>query len=360
MAKQKELYSAQYYNPGEKIDYEEIVSEFPWIIEKDQKAILSPDSDGFLCGLLMSKFLDWQIVGFYDGKVLILKEGLSLDECIFLDMDIYRENVRSVGHHMVMFNKNALPSNWNNYNNCIQACNLRNFDKTHDWQRKYPLGTIHLLLGILGSQGIIESLSKSKKSILPPNSEIPLLFSDGTWINLFDYMENVLDWIGYLGFEDSKSVLYPIFCDNDTIYNFMKTMNAFLRIRDGYNAVQTVKDGNVTSGKVARSGHALRISDKTGHPINLVSIGQQKYEIEHTERTRVIGFIKELAKYIDWSYNDSHWAWDNLKLKIFKKTILKSEKGKGFNVARCNDVYENKNPFSLAFTSGTNLEITEE
>ena len=205
MAKQKESYNAQYYNPGDKIDYEEIVSEFPWIIEKHHKAILSPDSDGFLCGLLMSKFLDWDIVGFYDGKVLILKDDTTVDECIFLDMDIYRNSIRSVGHHMVMFNKNLLPNNWNNYDNCIQACNLRNFDKTHDWSRKYPLGTIHLLLGILGAHGIINNLSRGGKSISSPNAELPLLFSDGVWINLFDYMENVLDWIGYLGFDDPKS-----------------------------------------------------------------------------------------------------------------------------------------------------------
>jgi hypothetical protein len=56
------------------INYKEVIEKHPWIIENNHKCILSPDSDGLLCGLFMSNFFDWDIVGFYDGKVLVLKE----------------------------------------------------------------------------------------------------------------------------------------------------------------------------------------------------------------------------------------------------------------------------------------------
>jgi len=46
----------------EKIDYNAIIKKYPWIVEKNQCCVLSPDSDGLLCGLFMSKYLNWKIL----------------------------------------------------------------------------------------------------------------------------------------------------------------------------------------------------------------------------------------------------------------------------------------------------------
>ena len=48
------------------MDYEELIGKHTWLKNKN-KVIISPDVDGFLCGLLVSYYLDWEIVGFYDG-----------------------------------------------------------------------------------------------------------------------------------------------------------------------------------------------------------------------------------------------------------------------------------------------------
>lgn len=64
-----------------------------------------PDTDGFLCGLFMFNVLNWSVVGFYDGKVLTLKKGEVSKNCIYLDMEIFRSYVKSLGHHMVLYNK---------------------------------------------------------------------------------------------------------------------------------------------------------------------------------------------------------------------------------------------------------------
>ena len=61
------------YSPedqNEKIKYETLLKKHPWIVKKNAKCILSPDSDGLLCGLFMSHHLNWEVVGFYDGKIL--------------------------------------------------------------------------------------------------------------------------------------------------------------------------------------------------------------------------------------------------------------------------------------------------
>ena len=89
------------HSPTE-LDYHALLQQYPWIVEREQNCILSPDSDGLLCGLLMSHYLGWKIRGFYDGKILTIKEGVNPQDCVFLDMEIFRPNIRSVGQHIVV------------------------------------------------------------------------------------------------------------------------------------------------------------------------------------------------------------------------------------------------------------------
>lgn len=56
------------------------------LFKKEQKTIISPDVDGLLCGLLMSNYLDWEIVGFYDGKLICFDRESNISECVFLDV----------------------------------------------------------------------------------------------------------------------------------------------------------------------------------------------------------------------------------------------------------------------------------
>ena len=143
-------------NANDKIIYDNVIKKYPWIVELNQKCILSPDSDGFLCGLFMSNVLNWSIVGFYDGKVLTLKKGEVSKNCIYLDMEIFRNYVKSLGHHMVLYNKRNKPNNWFNFLNCIQPNNIRGYDAKTKFNLKYPLGAIHLILGIVGHTKNIE------------------------------------------------------------------------------------------------------------------------------------------------------------------------------------------------------------
>ncbi len=68
MAKIQELLKDRH---NQTIDYNALIEKYPWIVKKDMNCILSPDSDGLLCGLLMSHYFGWNIVGFYDGKVML-------------------------------------------------------------------------------------------------------------------------------------------------------------------------------------------------------------------------------------------------------------------------------------------------
>ncbi|MEK7123385.1 MAG: hypothetical protein AAB851_00655, partial [Patescibacteria group bacterium] len=105
----------KFINKNTVIDYASVIKKYPWLVESNQNCVLSPDSDGLLCGLFVSNYLNWKMRGFYDGKILLLEKGFNPKDCIFLDIEVFRKKVRSVGQHMVMFNKERLPINWDNF-----------------------------------------------------------------------------------------------------------------------------------------------------------------------------------------------------------------------------------------------------
>ncbi|MBU4339065.1 hypothetical protein KKB43_04125 [Patescibacteria group bacterium] len=334
---------------NKQINYKRILDEYPWIAEKKQKYILSPDSDGFLCGLLATNHLDGEIVGFYDGKIALIKNGINVKNCIFLDVDINRIKIKSVGHHMVIYNKRITHTNIN-YSNCIQPNILRNFDGRNDFQKKYPFGTIHLLLGIFQEVKLINKL--------PKNAIWPLLFTDGVWNNLFGYTENCIEWINYLGIDSSKQILNALFCTSHySFYEIMLGLNDFLRMRDGFNAVGYLNnDGEyIVGGRNKRTGDKLKISNSNGEPINLVK-NNSLFNIYHKEKIRIEEFITSVAKYVDWPYQAEKWSWNNFRLSKFAKDDFSK-------IALSNQSYislMDKNPLSMAMTSGANIEFTTE
>ncbi len=108
-----------------------------------------------LCGLLMSHFLNWSIVGYYDTKVLALRKGIHPKAPVYLDPEINRAGVRSVGHHIIQYNhriSNQLKNS--NFSECVQPNTLAGIDGRECVQQKYPFGTIHLLISILSANGV--------------------------------------------------------------------------------------------------------------------------------------------------------------------------------------------------------------
>lgn len=313
------------------IDYQKIISDYSWILKENQKTILSPDSDGLLCGLFMSHFFNWEIAGFYDGKVLLLKKGLSAKDCIFLDMEIYRKEIKSVGHHMVLFNKNVLPKNWNNFKNCIQPNIIRDYDGFHNFRLKYPLATIHFLLGIIGSQQKI----KIQKSAI-----CPLLYTNGTFKNLLNYPENCLDWIDFLGGDKKESPIYQIF------YNkYYLVSDLMISLSEFFNKLSKISEGKGRTDK-------LKISNSKGKLVNLTK-KQEAYALDFNEKNKIEKFLNVLSELTGWHYKKDKWSWELFNVYKFYKGNIKPSN------ARYNNLIK-KRPLSLAMTSGLAIEYTLE
>ncbi len=320
----------------DQIDYGKIVRDYPWIVERGQGCILSPDSDGLLCGLLMSHYLEWNIKGFYDGKIMLLDKHTSASDCVFLDMEVFRKHIRSVGHHMVQFNKKRKPIEWENYQNCIQPNNLRDYDGYRDFRLKYPLATVHLLLGIVGSQLELK---------IPETAIRALFFTDGTFNVLFKYPENVLNWLHYLRADEEPSPLRQVF-ENESysVFSLMKAMDDFFKIRDEISITK-------------ERGDRLRISGTDGSPVN-IEVQNDAYKLNPEAKERIERFIKILSDLTDWKYSKNDWSWDNFRLYKFTKEDFKGQK-----IRLNNKNFEEfllKKPLTWAMTDGQNIEYTLE
>jgi hypothetical protein len=320
------------------IDYPEVIAKYPWIVEKDIHCIISPDSDGLLCALFMQHFRNWRVAGFYDTKVMVRMKDVAAKDCVFLDAEIFRKNIRSVGQHMLLFNRNGLPPNWENFNQCLSPNNLRQYDGTHDFRLKYPLATIHFLIGILNSLEPID---------IPVSAITPLIFTDGTYHNLFRYTENCLNWLHYLRADDPKSALYKLFRkEKYSFWELMKEMDEFWRVRD-----------EISVSRERGDRIALTLRGGEGDPFNLEEAGGV-YQLKDDPKIRAEKFIALLSKLTGWKYDVGQWAWGGWELFRFTKEDLTRLKLR-LNNSSFITVLENE-PLSFAMTSGQNLEYTME
>ena len=334
MAKIQQLLS----DKNDQINYKKILEDYPWIAKKNQKCILSPDSDGLLCGLFMSHYLNWEIVGFYDGKVCVLKDGVSAydDDVCFLDIEIYRKGVKSMGHHMLSIYNTAKPADWDErFKDCIQPNLMRNYDR-NSFRLKYPLATIHLLIGILESEIEIK---------VEENAIFPLIFVDGTFNVMFSYPENVMNWWKYLKVEDNSKLLKNIFLgENYTVYKLMLEMDNFFRERD---------DISITGQR----GDRMKISNKDSSAFNIEK-DNALWKINDETSLRCKQFLQLLYKHTKWEFKNESWNFSGLNKMQFTKSDFK---GRNWTIKKENyNKFIELNPLSWAMTSGDNIEFTQE
>ena len=309
-----------------KIDYEEIIENYPWLLERNHKCVISPDADGMRSGLFMSHYLNWEVVGYYDnGKNLILKKGVSAKECIFIDTEIYRKEIRSCGHHIVLYSDKHIPENWGNFSNCLNPNNLRNRTSQNQFGLKYPMGTIHFLLCVIGYKYNIEF---SKDSLFV------ILQADGTINRFIDrYSENLMDWLNYLDVFNGKNTFGNLLHHKIDLLDFSKE---YVNYVQGF--VKAKKD------KIPISG----LNGLIRESFNSSSDGFSNECKKHIEN-----YLYFISKKTGWALDKDKWLWGNFKVFEFTKKSAKPGV-KNFSAAVKN------NFLSLAFTSSLDMEYTLE
>lgn len=241
-----------------------------------------------------------------------------------------------MGHHMLSIYNSVKPDEWNKrFKNCIQPNLMRGYDK-NSFRLKYPLATIHLLIGILESEVDIK---------VEETAIFPLLFVDGTFNVMFSYPENVMNWWKYLKVESNSKLLKHIFLgENYTVYKLMLEMDTFFRERDEISAPR-------------ERGDRMKISSKDSSAYNIEKSGAL-WKINDDASSRCIRFLDLLSKHTKWEFKAENWNFDNLKLMQFTKSDFV---GENWTITIANyKKFMELNPLSWAMTSGNNIEFTKE
>ena len=312
------------------LDYEKVLGQFPWVVSREEDCVVSPDSDGLLCALFMSHHLGWRVRGFYDGKVLLLEKGVDPSSVVYLDVEIYRAGIRSVGQHMLLPNKREMPGNWDNFADCISANNLRGFDAKNDFQNKYPFGTIHLLIAIVGSAVALEA----KREVVAP-----LLYADGTFKNIFGYPENSLSWFEFLRATDNDILNEVFFTQGASMAERMEMM------RELFGRIHEIGGG--------RGREKVKLSERGGGEAATVVQDSGGAYIDRDEVVKSERILRMLSDLTGWKYDRSHWSWDNFLYSQFSKGILDGTT----SFRKRNDLLA-ENPVSFAITATNRIEYT--
>ena len=316
----------------DKLNYDSLVKDHPWIIEKGRDCVVSPDSDGLLCGLLMSCFLNWKIKGFYDTKLLILDKSISPEDAVYLDVEIFRKNTKSMGQHMLIPHKKYFPKNWDNFNCCISPNNIRNFDYYNNFNSKYPFGTIHFLLSIVSNHFDVT---------YDKNITAPLLYTDGTFKNILNYPENCISWFEYMNSGKDNILRKVFFNEKRTLYDSMMMMKGFFE--------------NIRNCSGEKSGgEKIKLSDNKGATYNIELDAKGNYYISKDARDKAHRILDMFANHTGWKFINKLWTWEGMKKYQYSKMTL----DKITSYKRRNAIIEGKNPLSFAITARTRLEYT--
>ena len=167
----------------------DLLTTYPWLRDDAPKhLIMGDDLDAALSTLLYLKHNPNAVLsGCYTGyDAIYYSQHLhqrDLAQCIYLDLDIYHAQCRSLGHHIVRYGPHdQLPG-------FALSCNLNEWigrSISHQFAQKYPFGTIHALLWLYQTELPVHPLAE------------PLIWlADSTFINgqSHRFRSNMAAWL---------------------------------------------------------------------------------------------------------------------------------------------------------------------
>lgn len=161
-----------------------IRGDFPWIEQRDQPMVIGTDLDALMSAALLYHYLGWQPIGVYNLKAIYAADGATdadLKDAVWVDLDIAREEIRSIGHHILTNTRGeVIPAHQQSLNpNLLRRISVGQFS------RKYPLSTLHLLMWLINTPA-------------PGGTAAPYLMwlPDSCWITAQGrWLMNIVDWL---------------------------------------------------------------------------------------------------------------------------------------------------------------------
>ena len=154
----------------------ELITRFPWLMEKDHSMVISADYDGLICAAFLHHHLNWKLEGYYDLRnIWISKNGLSEKKnLIWVDLNILPRQGRAIGGHIISLSSDVPKGFQSSCNPNILAGIT-----SSEFQKKFPFSTLIYLLWLNNVE--------IKKDLL---ARLLVLHSDSTWLKYQHYHEN--------------------------------------------------------------------------------------------------------------------------------------------------------------------------
>lgn len=175
------------------------------IFDKNPNIIINNDIDGFLSGMVLQNYCGCKIVGFSNSKnqVWVTPEVESIYDPVYIDMYVNRPEVVCIDQHVVADTQerlNKILGYGTKFNPNLQLA-PRTLEKNYG--KKYPFGTVHYLISLLGNEGIDVELDNLTKGVFVEAKgqkyrtcpgQLLLRADDALYNTLVAYRENSSEW----------------------------------------------------------------------------------------------------------------------------------------------------------------------
>ena len=187
------------------------------------------------------------------------------------------------------------------------------------------MGTIHLLLCLVGKKYSIKYLN---------NSFFVILQADGTINRFLDkYSENLYNWLVYLGINKIDNILNKILKKKINLIDLNKEYVGYVRkfVKDKKDKIPISERGNIKTD----------------------SFDKNYKEFSESCILAIKGYLRFLSQNTGWQFNKDKWTFGNFRLYELTKRIVKPGVNT-FNTAI------RENFLSLAITANDSMEYTIE
>ena len=174
----------------------ELISNFPWLKERNLSMIVSADYDGLICASFLHPHLSWKLEGYYDlSTIWVSEKGIrNKKNLIWVDLNILPKQGKAIGGHIIS-TSGEIPKGFQsscnpNILSGITAC---------EFHQKFPFSTLIYLLWMHNIEIKTDLLAR-----------MLVLHSDATWLKFQHYPANIKQWQQILTDYNWKSLFQKV------------------------------------------------------------------------------------------------------------------------------------------------------
>ncbi len=176
------------------------------VLQRERKVVINADLDGILTGMLLQKYLDWEVAGYsacngtLQDELWLTDPDMPLEDAVFTDLPVCLDGVAVIDQHFVALD-NTTVMNYRADQNKINPNIMRGYayrmpDGTGKYFNKYPYNTMQIVLAGLENIGAVGDADIMDLGKVIGRYDVAdlVLRADGIIRNMVKYGPNCRDW----------------------------------------------------------------------------------------------------------------------------------------------------------------------